>query len=71
MPCIEKMYESRGAVRYQVRRFKTAHEMYSFLNRGDNAQHWRETRQDVPSGHYIKQLDRAGERYVNAKLLTV
>jgi len=55
--------------RYKVRAFKYAEQMHTFLNKGDNALHWKEIHENLKSGTYFTQTDRDGTRYINVKAL--
>jgi len=54
-------------MRYKVKAFKYAQNMHEFLNTGDNALKWRETKDGEPTktGTYAY----AGQQYHNVKTL--
>jgi hypothetical protein len=41
--------------RYRVRRCRSREAMHTFLAKGDNALHWREHTENLPSGIYATQ----------------
>jgi hypothetical protein len=59
--------------RYQAKRFAHAQDMHAFLNKGDNALHWREVPDDLKAGVYFTQIGHANGkatvRYISEKSL--
>lgn len=58
--------------RFQVKAFNTSDKMHSFLNKADNACHWKESDQQLKSGVYFQQYD-SGKReykYINVNQLS-
>lgn len=77
MPSIVRTLPALGgramSNRYHVRRFTHAQDMHAFLNKGDNALHWRELPEDLKSGVYITQVSvkdgKATVKYISEKSL--
>jgi len=63
MNAIEKLTGTMKRNRLQIKTFKTSLDMHTFLCKGDNACHWRESNKELKRGTYAF----AGGQWQNVK----
>ena len=71
---VKQLPSSQGQAssnRYQIKAFTSPDKMNAFLNKSDNACHWKEINQELKSGVYFQQYDSSNRsfKYINIKQL--
>jgi len=71
---IKELSGSQGRAltnRFQVKAFNDSEKMNGFLNKSDNALHWKELDKELKSGVYFQQYDSKKREmiYINVKQL--